>query len=125
MAKAVLKQINPVLPVRNVTEALRYYIHNLGFKLAFKDAGENPGYAGVIRDDVEIHLQWHDENDWTEGMDSLLLRIYVEDVELLFEEYKSTSVFHENTALKKTAWATKEFAFYDSNMNGLIFYNNL
>jgi uncharacterized glyoxalase superfamily protein PhnB len=125
MSKAYLKQIHPVLPVRNVIEAISYYVDRLGFKLAFKDAGDAPGYAGVTRDGVEIHLQWHDENDWTDGMDSALLRIYVEDVDLLFEEYKTASVFHERTTLKETAWGTKEFGFYDQDKNGLVFYRDL
>lgn len=125
MAKAYLKQIHPVLPVRNVMEAIHYYTEKLGFTLAFKDAGDAPGYAGVTRDDIEIHLQWHDENDWTEGMDSALLRIYVNHVDLLFDEYKTTSVFHEHTALKDTTWGTREFGFYDIDKNGLVFYRDL
>ncbi|WP_298761086.1 glyoxalase superfamily protein [uncultured Psychroserpens sp.] len=125
MSKAFLKQIHPVLPVRHVMDAVNYYVNKLGFKLAFKDAGDNPNYAGVIRDGVEIHLQWHDENDWTEGMDSALLRIYVDEVDALFEEYKTTDVFHQNTNLRNTAWGTREFGIYDENKNGLVFYRDL
>ena len=125
MKKAFLKHIHPVLPVRHVMEAIDYYVNNLGFKLAFKDAGDNPGYAGVVRDDIEIHLQWHDESDWTEGMDSALLRIYVHDVDTLFLEYSTKSVFHKNTQLNDTAWGTREFGIYDSNGNGLVFYRDL
>nr|WP_321237118.1 VOC family protein [uncultured Psychroserpens sp.] len=124
MSKAILHQIHPVLPVRNVAEAIDYYIEKLGFELAFKDDNDNPSYGGVVRDNIEIHLQWHDESDWTEGMDSVLLRIYVEDVDTLFEEYKTQLVFHENTALRNTTWGTREFGFYDKNKNGLVFYKN-
>jgi len=125
MSKAFLKHIRPVLPVRNVSEAVNYYVERLGFTLSFKDSGNNPGYAGVVRDGIGIHLQWHDENDWTDGMDSVLLKIYVDEVDALFEEYKTKAVFHENTALKDTSWGTREFAFYDTNMNGLVFYRDL
>ncbi|MCD2260882.1 VOC family protein [Psychroserpens luteolus] len=125
MSKAFLKQIHPVLPVRHVMDAVNYYVNKLGFKLAFKDVGDHPGYAGVIRDGIEIHLQWHDENDWTEGMDSVLLRIYVDEVDALFEEYKTTAVFHQNTNLSDTTWGTREFGIYDENKNGLVFYRDL
>lgn len=122
---AYLKQIHPVLPVKNVTEAIKYYVEKLGFKLAFKDAGDHSGYAGVRRDGIEIHLQWHDGKDWENGMDSTLLRIYVDEVDVLFEAYKTQSVFHNNTSLKDTPWGTREFGFYDMDNNGLVFYKDL
>jgi catechol 2,3-dioxygenase-like lactoylglutathione lyase family enzyme len=106
-------------------KGIHYYTDKLGFKLAFKDAGDAPGYAGVARDGIEIHLQWHDENDWIDGMDSVSLRIYVDDVDVLFEEYKTASVFHERTILKDTPWNTREFGFYDQDKNGLVFYRDL
>lgn len=123
--KASLKQIHPVLPVRDVSQSISYYSDKLGFKLAFKDQGSNPRYAGIQRDAIEIHLQWHDLNDWTAGMDSSLLRIYVEAVDDLFDEYQSKSVFHDRTALRNTAWGTREFGIYDIDKNGLIFYKDL
>ncbi|WP_299335838.1 VOC family protein [uncultured Psychroserpens sp.] len=122
---AYLKQIHPVLPVKNVTEAIQYYVEKLGFKLAFKDTGDHPSYAGVRKDGIEIHLQWHDEKDWENGMDSALLRIYVDEVDILFEVYKARSVFHNNTSLKDTPWGTREFGFYDMDNNGLVFYKDL
>ena len=125
MPKAYLKQVHPVLPVFNVSEAISYYVERLGFKLAFKDAGDDPKYGGVIRDGIELHLQWHSENEWKEGLDALSLRIYVNEVDLLFEEYKNKDVFHERTALKNTPWGAREFAFYDLSKNGLTFYTDL
>ncbi|WP_460218435.1 VOC family protein [Psychroserpens sp. MEBiC05023] len=124
MSKAFLDQIHPVLPVRDVSRSIDYYVKKLGFNLAFKDDGSDPKYAGVVRDGIEIHLQWHDENDWIDGMDSSLLRIYVDNVDCLYEEYKTQSVFHIHTKLKNTLWYTREFGFYDIDKNGLIFYKN-
>lgn len=117
-----LKQIHPVLPVKNVTEAIRYYTQKLGFKLYFKDAGDDPKYGGVVRDSIEIHLQWHDDIEWEIGIDRPMLRIITQNIDALFEEYKTKAVFHENTSLKETAWGTREFAFYDLFGNGLTFY---
>lgn len=121
---SVFKSVHPVIPVRNVKSAIDYYTNKLGFKLRFSDAGDNPGYAGVGRDDVEIHLQWHDESSF-ELVEKLLLRLFVSDVDSLFAEYSDKDVFHEGTALRNTAWGTREFAFYDPDKNGLIFYRDL
>ena len=125
MSKGFLKQIHPVLPVKNVTEAILYYTQKLGFILSFKDDGDDPKYGGVSRDTVELHLQWHDSKEWEIGVDRPLLRIYVDDIEALYNDYKTKGVFHENTSLKETAWGTKEFAFYDLFGNGLVFYRDL
>jgi catechol 2,3-dioxygenase-like lactoylglutathione lyase family enzyme len=121
----VLKQIHPVLLVKNVVAVVKYYVEKLGFKLAFTDTTDAHGYAGVKRDDIEIHLQWRDEKEWIIGLDRPMLRIYVDNIGELFDEYKSKKVFHNNTSLKKTPWGTEEFAFYDLYGNGLTFYRDL
>lgn len=123
--KGVLQAIHPVLPVKNVTEAIDYYVNKLGFQLGFKDAGDDPKYGGVRRDGIEIHLQWHDAKEWEVGIDRPMLRIYTKNVTALFNEYKEQDVFHKNTTLKETAWGTKEFGFYDLDSNGLVFYRSL
>jgi catechol 2,3-dioxygenase-like lactoylglutathione lyase family enzyme len=123
--KAYLKEIHPILPVKNILEAVDYYITRLGFTLGFKDAGDNPNYAGVRRDGVEIHLQWHSEEEWSNGLTAQMFRIYGDEVDVLFEEYKTKDVFHSRTTLRNTDWGTKEFAFYDLNNNGLTFYRDL
>lgn len=125
MSKGYLNQIHPVLPVKDVKVALSFYINKLGFKTAFADNESDPKYAGIRRDGIEIHLQWHDAKEWEVTIDRPMLRIVTEHIEALFEKYKSKGVFHEKTALKKTAWGTKEFAFYDLYKNGLTFYANL
>jgi len=124
MPKGYLHQIHPVLPVKDVVEALRFYVNKLGFKIAFADDSKEPYYAGVIRDDVEIHLQWHNPKEWDLAVDRPMLRIVTQNIEGLFEEYKYKEVFHKNTELKNTTWGTKEFAFYDPYKNGLTFYTN-
>ena len=125
MHKPHLYQIHPVLPVQNVVAALFFYTQKLGFEIAFADDAQNPTYAGIRRDHIEIHLQWHDAKEWEAGFNTPMLRIVTQNVEALFEEYKSKDVFHESTAVRETAWQTKEFAFYDLYKNGLTFYSNL
>ena len=112
-SKGFLKQIHPILPVKDVSKALDYYVNKLGFKLVCTDTTSAQGYAGVRRDAIEIHLQWHDKNEWLVGIDRPMLRIYVDHIEVLYEDYKTQDIFHKNTSLKETPWGTKEFAFYD------------
>ena len=116
----MFKEVNPVLPSRDVASAIEFYVNKLGFTLSFRDANE-PKYAGVKRDNVELHLQWHDPKEW-ERVERPMLRFLVADVDALHNELKSKEVFHENTALRNTPWGTREFAFYDIDKNGLTFY---
>jgi uncharacterized glyoxalase superfamily protein PhnB len=54
-----------------------------------------------------------------------MLRIYVDDPDALYDEYRGRNVFHDRTALSDTPWGTREFAFYDPDGNGLTFYRDL
>jgi len=115
--------VQPVLPSKNVTAAILFY-QRLGFELRFQDALENPNYAGVGRDQVEIHIQSHAPEEW-DRVERPMLRFKINDVEALFQEYKGLGVFHSRTELRTTAWHTIEFAFYDRDQNGLTFYKDV
>ena len=125
MNHAHLHQIHPILPVQDVVEALKYYVNKLGFSIAFADDAKNPTYAGIRRDDIEIHLQWHDKNEWKSGFNTPMLRIVCQNIDDLYEEYKSKDVFHDTTSLLETSWQTKEFAFNDLYKNSLTFYHDM
>jgi len=118
------RQVIPVLPVREVNDAIRYYNEKLGFCLRFQDDPQNPKYAGVERDGVLLHLQWHDPVDFRENVDAVMLRFHLADVDALFAEYRDKELFHKPAALRDTPWGTREFAFYDTNGNGLTFFCN-
>lgn len=124
MPRARLQSVHPVLPSQDVATSIAFYVDQLGFTLGFQDSKENPHYAGVRRDDVELHLQWHDPAEWTD-VDRPMLRFVVQDIDALFEEYRDRGVFHERTELRETGWGTREFAFYDPYKNGLTFYVDL
>lgn len=115
----MFREVHPVLPCRDVASAIDFYVDKLGFALTFQDTSD-PRYAGVRRDDVELHLQWHDPKEWAQ-VERPMLRFLVADVDALHDELRSKGVFHQNTALRDTPWGTREFAFYDLNQNGLTF----
>ena len=127
MAKrAELNAVIPVLPARDVSEAVRFYVERLGFELLFQDSDDHPQYAGVRRGAVELHLQFQFEKDFEAGTaGQAMLRLVVDDPDVLFEEYKDRDVFHEGTQLGDTSWGTREFAFWDLNHNGLTFMRDL
>jgi uncharacterized glyoxalase superfamily protein PhnB len=80
----------PSLPVKDCSEAIRYYCEVLGFKKDFDDAvlgRDRTLFAGVSRGECEITLNQHDRQDYraTVGCE-------VDDVDLLHAEYKSRGV---------------------------------
>jgi len=121
MNRAKMNAVQPVLPVQDVSAAIAFYVERLGFEHRFQDSRDAPHYAGVGRDAVELHLQWHDPGEWSR-VERPMLRFVVPDVQSLFDEYASQGVFHAHTKLRETAWGTREFAFYDPDKNGLTFY---
>jgi len=119
----VFKEVHPVLPSRNVASAIEFYVKKLGFDLKLQDA-DDPTYAVVRRDDVELHLQWHDPTEW-DRVERPLLRMVVTDVDGLYAELEHQGVFHKHTTLRDTPWGTREFAFFDLDQNGLTFCRDL
>jgi uncharacterized glyoxalase superfamily protein PhnB len=119
---AQFQAIIPVLPARDVAEAIRFYVEQLGFEVFFKDSEDKPTYAGLRRGSVRLHLQFQFEKDFEAGTaGQCMLRFLVDDTDALFAEYKDKGVFHDRTQLRDTTWGTREFAFWDLNRNGLTF----
>jgi uncharacterized glyoxalase superfamily protein PhnB len=123
----------PVLPVRDLGAAVTFYTERLGFTFTFGDRvgaplldGRGaPGYAGVRRDGVELHLQWQDDEAFKKGTVGLaMLRFLVADLDALFDEYAGAGVFHDRTRLRETAWGTREFNVRDPDGNALTFYHD-
>ena len=119
-----IKEVHPVLPVKDVSLAIEFYVRELGFELLFTDVPETPKYAGVKRDAVEVHLQWHDASEWKPGVDRPLIRLLCTDPDLLFKELGHL-IKPSGQGIRNTAWGTREFGIYDPSDNGLIFYKNL
>src|SRR4051812_38135042 len=82
----MLKSIQPVLMSRDVATSISFY-ERLGFTLRFQDRAQTPQYAGVMRDGVEIHLQWQDARQWAHPIDRPTYRIHVEDPDALYAEF--------------------------------------
>lgn len=112
------------MPVRDVAEAITFYTTQLGFALIFTDASANPGYAGVKREGVEIHLQWHASEEWMPGLDRPMIRVLCKDPDLLYTEFAHL-LDPERSGLRNTPWGTREFGLYDPYQNALVFYRDI
>lgn len=116
-----LQQVLPVLMVRDVPASIQFY-SRLGFHEAFRDDPADPKYAGVRRDGIELHMQWHDAKEWDFPNDRPTYRFVVQDVDGLFAEFRDRGVLNPTAAPRDTPWGTREFHVQDPDRNGLQFY---
>jgi len=129
--KARLESINPVLMSRDVSSSVHFYAR-LGFSDAFQNRPVNPQYAGVRRDEVELHLQWQAESQWAHPIDRPTYRICVREVDALYAEFRVDGVLEPEAPGQSpwrtpgdTPWGTREFHVLDPDGNGLQFYRVL
>ena len=121
--KSTLRGVQPVLMVRDVTASIRFFA-SLGFEVLFKDSPTDPKYAGIARDGVALHLQWHDAGEWAYPNDRPTYRFVVRDVDGLWDELRARGVA-DVTPVRDTPWGTREFHVRDPDLNGLQFYRDL
>ncbi len=118
-----LKAIHPVLMVSDVHASIQFY-QRLGFMHVFTDSATDPKNAGVRRDDVELHLQWHHATDFASG-DRPTYRFLVQEVDELSAEFAAGNAALDRTDVGDTSWGTREFHVQDPDRNGLQFYRSL
>lgn len=116
--------VHPVLGSRDVGASIRFY-EQLGFVRAFVDDAGSPRYAAVVRDGVELHLQWHDAKEWTHPGDRPTYRFVVADVDGLYREFREAGVLDHIRPVSDTSWGTRAFHVRDPDGNGLQFYRAL
>jgi catechol 2,3-dioxygenase-like lactoylglutathione lyase family enzyme len=121
---ASLRQVQPVLMSRDVEGSIRFYA-KLGFEVAFRDDPDRVRYAGVRRDGIELHLQWHDAKEWDFPNDRPTYRFVVDDVDRLCAEFHERGIRTDITDVRDTPWRTREFHVRDPDRNGLQFYRDL
>lgn len=120
--------VHPVLGSPRVADSIAFF-ERLGFRCVFRDASDEPCYACVARDDIELHLQRHDEAGAESGGDRPTYRFLVDDVDALFSDFarrapdalarSGTTPF---SAPADSSWGTREFHLRDPAGHGLHFY---
>jgi catechol 2,3-dioxygenase-like lactoylglutathione lyase family enzyme len=119
--KPTLEAVHPVLMVRDVGRAIRFYA-GLGFASPWCDDPSAPRYAVIRRDQAELHLQWHDAAEWAGPGDRPTYRFPVRDVDGLHAEFAGRVPPEDVAAVWDTSWGTREFHVRDPDGNGLQFY---
>lgn len=113
-----LRAVHPVLMASDVDASVAFYVR-IGFVCPFRSTAGVP-YAVVVRDAVELHLQWHDHAGWAVDADRPVYRILVDDVDALATELAAAGV--DARGPWDTAWGTREVHVHDPDRNGLQFY---
>ena len=117
--------LNPVIPVRDMQGTLAFYERKLGFVKVFDDTAK-PGdairYAGVSRGGLCLHLQSMAPG---ENPTMPLIRIRVERIEPLYEEYRAKGVIGPRGHLEPKPWGSRDFGVHDPNGAALVFYEDL
>jgi catechol 2,3-dioxygenase-like lactoylglutathione lyase family enzyme len=118
-----LKNVVPILFVRNVTTSAAFFGEKLGFKTDFL-FGSPPFYGAVSRDSVCLHLRCVREPTFAQLADQekslILATIEVANVQGLFEEFKARQVEFPQT-LAKQAWGGTDFYIRDPDGNVISF----
>jgi len=77
-------------------------------------------YAGMRRDNIYLHLQWHADTADDPLLGGSVIRIFVKNIRPLFDEFVKRGTVTENTFRANTAWGTDEFGFFDLNSNAIF-----
>jgi predicted enzyme related to lactoylglutathione lyase len=110
--------------VRDVPASIRFY-QSIGFTLRGQDVPNDSKYAVITRDGVELHLQWHDAQEWTYPNDRPAYRFLVRDVDGLFSQFVDGLAKPDVKPPFDSPWGTREFHLRDPDLNCLQFYHPL
>jgi len=112
-----LVKVIPVLESADIARDVAWYKEKIGFEVSFS---HEKMYAGLYRDDLEIHLQWHagTKDDPMNG--GAVIRLDVKNIKPIFEEFKQRGAVNENDFRANTPWGTNEFAIHDLNSNAIF-----
>ena len=115
-------KIIPVLPSADIVRDLKWYKDKAGFETAFNHGGM---YASMIREHLEIHLQWHADTEDDPLLGGSVIKLFVKNVRPIFEELVKRGTVPEDKLRLKTDWGTNEFGFYDLNNNSVFFVEDV
>ena len=110
-------KIIPVLESADIDRDIAWYKKKTGFEVSFS---HDKMYAGLYRDDLEIHLQWHAGTNDDPMNGGAVIRIDVTNIKPLFEEFKQWGTVKEEDLRENTPWGTNEFAIHDLNSNAIF-----
>jgi catechol 2,3-dioxygenase-like lactoylglutathione lyase family enzyme len=118
-----LKNVIPILLVRDVEATATFFKEKLGFETDFLH-GSPPFYGAVSRDGVCLHLRFVHHPFFAQAAAQekslIVASIQVSNVQGLFEEFKARGVEFAQR-LKKQAWGGTDFHVRDPDSNVISF----
>lgn len=118
-----LKDVTPVLLVRDVKASAAFFQQKLGFKIDFLH-GLPPFYGAVSRDGVCLHIRYVHQPLFAEAAvqekSLICASIQVSNVQGLFKEFKARGVEFAQI-LTKQAWGGTDFQVRDPDGNVISF----
>ncbi len=109
---------NPILPVNNVNETVKFYAEELAFEIEI--LWENPPYAVVARDKTIIEFGEGRKDYAGTGV----CVIFVSDVDSVHREYSSKQIEFVGDIADRE-YGSRDFRINDNNGNMLIFSSPL
>jgi hypothetical protein len=82
-------------------------------------------YAVLHREQLSIHLQWHADTPDDPLLGGSVIRMLVENIQPLFEEFVTRGTVKPDQFITNTPWNTNEFGFYDLNNNAVFVVEGL
>jgi catechol 2,3-dioxygenase-like lactoylglutathione lyase family enzyme len=120
MSTKILATI-PVLPVSDLKRDVAWYETKMGLKTYYSD----DKYAVLYRDNLCLHLQWHADTLDDPLLGGAVVRILVDDIKDLLEEFVRRGTITPDKFRSNTPWKTNEFGFYDLNRNAIFILEDL
>ena len=114
--KTIFNGIIPVLPSADISRDVAWYQNQTGFEAKFADEK----FAVLNRDNLYLHLQWHADTVSDRLPVGLIIRIDVQNIKPLFDEFVTRGTVKQGDLKTNTPWRTNEFIFYDLNKNVVV-----
>ncbi len=119
----VLRRAMPVLFVSDVRASAAFFRDKLGFAIDFLH-GNPPFYGAVVRGEACLHLRFVHQPVFVAGIrekEALLAAfVSVDNIKILFREYKAGGVAFEHE-LRKEPWGGPAFTIIDPDGNRVCF----
>ena len=119
--KSEFIDIIPVIPSANIERDLVWYKEKTGFESYFADKM----YAGIRRENIYLHLQWHADTADDPLLGGSVIRIFVKNIKPLFDEFVQRGTVRQEALRSNTPWGTHEFGFFDLNNNAIFIAEDL
>ena len=119
--QSLLHRIIPILPSQDIKRDIAWHKKHTGFEFVFGDEM----YAGLKRDDLCLHLQWHADTVDDPLLGGSVIKIFVKDIAPLVDEFVERGTIKRDKLRKNTPWGTHEFGFFDLNKNALFIVQDL